>query len=254
LWRYKFQFGAAGTQQIEKQLQVLFPQARLLRMDSDSARSRDSYDSMFERMRGGYVDILLGTQMIAKGLDFANVTLVGVVLADVGLNVPDFRSAERTFQLLTQVAGRSGRGQKPGEVIIQTYNPEHYAVQLAMQQDYIPFAEKELVLRQALKYPPMYRLGRFLFSHTNEKFLREQVLKTKIILEKIRASYGDEKLAILGPVPAPLVKLQNNYRYHIIIKAQSVQVLSQVTNYLKDNLKLSSTIKVSIDIDSYSLM
>ncbi|HPR16693.1 MAG TPA: primosomal protein N', partial [Candidatus Cloacimonadota bacterium] len=110
---YKFQFGAAGTQQIEKQLQVLFPQARLLRMDSDSARSRDSYDSMFERMRGGYVDILLGTQMIAKGLDFANVTLVGVVLADVGLNVPDFRSAERTFQLLTQVAGRSGRGQKP---------------------------------------------------------------------------------------------------------------------------------------------
>ena len=251
---YLFQFGAAGTQQIEKQIEILFPTARVLRMDSDSARKKDSYDSMYERMRNGNVDILLGTQMIAKGLDFANVTLVGVVLADISLNVPDFRAAERTFQLLTQVAGRSGRGEKPGEVIIQTYNPEHYAIKHATQQDFISFADKELILRNALKYPPVFRLARLLFSHKDEKYLKEQVLKNTSLIDKLRDSNDEKLLKILGPTPAPLVKLQNSYRYHIILKADSVQLLSRTVNFLKENLKLSSTIKVSIDIDPYSLL
>jgi primosomal protein N' (replication factor Y) (superfamily II helicase) len=251
---YMFQFGAAGTQQIEKQIQILFPTARILRMDSDSARKKDSYDSMYERMRNGNVDILLGTQMIAKGLDFANVTLVGVVLADISLNVPDFRAAERTFQLLTQVAGRSGRGEKPGEVIIQTYNPEHYAIKLATRQDFVSFAEKEMILRNALKYPPVFRLARILFAHKDEKYLKEQVNNNSGLIDKLRESYDEKLLKILGPTPAPMPKLQNSYRYHIILKADSVNLLSRAVNFLKDNLKLSSTIKTSIDIDPYGLM
>ncbi len=251
---YLFQFGAPGTQQIEKQLQLLFPQARILRMDSDSAHRRDSYDSMYERMQNGSVDILLGTQMIAKGLDFANVTLVGVVLADISLNVPDFRAAEKTFQLLTQVAGRSGRGQKPGEVIIQTYNPEHFAIQLAMQQDFEKFADKELKLRQILKYPPSQRMARILFTNPKEQYLREQLATIHPLLNKIKNYYDNSELTILGPVQAPMVRLQNSYRYHIIIKAASVQIISQVVNRLKENIKLSSSIKMSIDIDPYSLM
>ena len=223
-------------------------------MDSDSARKKDSYDSMYERMRNQNVDILLGTQMIAKGLDFPNVTLVGVVLADISLNVPDFRSAERTFQLLTQVAGRSGRGEKPGEVIIQTYNTEHYAIKHATQQDYVAFAETELVLRKALKYPPGFRIARILFANKTEAFLKEQVNKNIGLVEKLRDQHNEKLLKILGPTPAPMPKLQNNYRYHIILKADSVSLLSRAVNFLKDNLKLSSTIKTSIDIDPYSLM
>jgi primosomal protein N' (replication factor Y) len=251
---YMFHFGAAGTQQIEKQLEILFPSATILRMDSDSARKKDSYDSMFERMKKGNVDILLGTQMIAKGLDFANVTLVGVISADIGLNIPDFRAAERTFQLLTQVAGRSGRGLKPGEVFIQTYNPEHYAVTTATRQNFDAFAKEELKFRKILKYPPCSRIARFLFSNKNEKYLRTQVEKNRRITERLKKIFEPKTLSILGPVQAPLVKLQNNYRYHIILKADSVQTLSRAVNFLKENLNFSSTIKQIIDIDPYGLL
>ncbi len=251
---YMFSFGAAGTQQIEKNLQIMFPGARILRMDSDSARKKDSYDSMFERMKSGNVDILLGTQMIAKGLDFANVTLVGVISADISLNVPDFRAAEKTFQLLTQVAGRSGRGEKPGEVLIQTYNPDHYAISTSIKQHYETFADKELILRKALKYPPDFKIARFIFAHKTEKILKEQTAKAIPILESLRNTYPSKQLLILGPLPAPMVKLQNNYRYHIIIKADSYKLISHVVSILKKNLKLSSMIKTSIDIDPYSLM
>jgi primosomal protein N' (replication factor Y) len=251
---FMFSFGAPGTQQIEKELQILFPSARILRMDSDSTRRKDSYDSMFERMKKGNIDILLGTQMIAKGLDFANVTLVGVISADIGLNIPDFRAAERTFQLLTQVAGRSGRGEKPGEVIIQTYNPEHYAITCATRQDFVSFSEQELKLRKLLKYPPTYRLARFLFSHKNEKYLRTQLIKNDHIIERLKKLFKPENLFVLGPVQAPFIKMKNNYRYHIILKADSVQTLSQSVNYLKENLKLGSMVRMIIDIDPYSLL
>ncbi len=251
---FMFSFGAPGTQQIEKELQILFPSARVLRMDSDSTRRKDSYDSMFERMKKGNIDILLGTQMIAKGLDFANVTLVGVISADIGLNIPDFRAAERTFQLLTQVAGRSGRGEKPGEVIIQTYNPEHYAITCATRQDFVSFSEQELKLRKLLKYPPTYRLARFLFSHKNEKYLRTQLIKNDHIIERLKKLFKPENLFVLGTVQAPFIKMKNNYRYHIILKADSVQTLSQSVNYLKENLKLGSMVRMVIDIDPYSLL
>ncbi|MBT3168497.1 MAG: primosomal protein N' [Candidatus Cloacimonetes bacterium] len=249
---YLFSFGAAGTQQIEKQLQIIFPTAKILRMDSDSARKKDSYNLMFEKMRSGNVDILLGTQMIAKGLDFPNVTLVGVISADIGLNVPDFRAAERTFQLLTQVAGRSGRGEKPGEVIVQTYNPEHYTILLAMEQDAEKFTEKEMELREMLSYPPVTRMARIVFSNKNENYLKQQLLRNSKLFEILRQH--DDDLKILGPVPTPIEKLQNMYRYHLIIKTKSFGKLSQTIDYLQQNLQLGSTIKSIIDIDPYSLL
>lgn len=251
---YMFSFGASGTQQIEKQLKILFPKAKLLRMDSDSAGKKDSYNSMFARMKEGAVDILLGTQMIAKGLDFENVTLVGVISADIGLNVPDFRAAERTFQLLTQVAGRSGRGIKPGEVIIQTFNPEHYSITTALTQKYEIFADKEMDMRSNLKYPPKYKLARLVFSHKNEKYLKQEINKNTKTINELFKIFQPKQLSVLGPVEAPIFRLQNQFRYHLILKADSVAVISSAVSFLRDNLKTGSTIKQIIDIDPYSLM
>jgi len=251
---YMFSFGATGTQQIEKQLNILFPKARILRMDSDSAGKKNSYDSMFKRMRDGTVDILLGTQMIAKGLDFENVTLVGVISADIGLNVPDFRAAERTFQLLTQVAGRSGRGEKSGEVIIQTFNPDHYSITTAMEQDFESFAIKEMENRKQLKYPPEYKLARFVFSHKNENYLKEQIFKNNKVISELKKMFNPDQLSILGPIEAPITRMQNVYRQHLILKADSVKTISASVIFLMNDLKIGSTIKQIVDIDPYSLM
>ncbi|MCK5761784.1 MAG: primosomal protein N' [Candidatus Izimaplasma sp.] len=252
---YLFNFGSPGTQQIEKILEARFPTARILRMDSDTASKKDSYDSMFQSMRNGYIDILLGTQMIAKGLDFPNVTLVGVISADTGLNFPDFRAAEKTFQIITQVAGRCGRGEKPGEVFIQTYNPGHYAIISGMHQDFDTFAEKELNLREQLNYSPSYRIGRILFTtEKKEQFLIEQLRNNKEIINNLRRLFPPAKLYILGPTAAPLSKLQNKYRYHIVLKAASAPILSKSINFLKENLKFSSNIMQQIDIDPYNLL
>lgn len=251
---FLFVYGAAGTQQIEKQLKLLFPSARILRMDSDTTTKKDSYDVMYQRMKEGTVDILLGTQMIAKGLDFSGVTLVGVISADIGLNFPDFRAAERTYQLLTQVAGRSGRGEKPGEVIIQTYNPEHYAIRLAVRQDYASFAIEEMSLRKGLFYPPYSRIGRMIFSHKQEQYLQRELKKFDIQTDYLRRVYAPEELTLLGPTPTPLTKLQNMFRYHLIIKAENASILSAVMNHLQKEVSLPSGIKVAIDIDPLSLM
>ncbi|MDN5353683.1 MAG: hypothetical protein PWQ09_439 [Candidatus Cloacimonadota bacterium] len=250
---YLFRFGAAGTQQLEKELQLHFPNAKILRMDSDSAHRKESYNAMFQNMQQGYVDILLGTQMIAKGLDFHNVTLVGVVSADIGLNIPDFRASERTFQLLTQVAGRAGRGEKAGEVVIQTYNPEHYAIDLAMQQNFRQFAEEELALRKALNYPPFHKLARVLITSTNENDLIRQVNRNKRHFEYLKRQFPG-RITILGPIAAPMPRLQNKFRQHVIIKAPTVKIISQATNFLHNNLKFSAKVKYIVDIDPYSLL
>jgi primosomal protein N' (replication factor Y) (superfamily II helicase) len=251
---YVYNFGSPGTQQLEKQLKILFPQARILRMDSDTARKRDSYDSMFQRMKNGSVDILLGTQMIAKGLDFENVTLVGVILADQSLNIPDFRAAENTFQLLTQVAGRSGRGEKPGQVLIQTFNPEHYAIAKAFKQDFESFALRELELRKDLFYPPYRKLARLLFTSTSEKFIKTEVRKLSKLRQILNGLYPQDQLIILGPVEAPFVKLQKKYRFHIIIKCDCIKTMSEVINYFKSQIKLKYKVSYSIDVDPLSLL
>jgi primosomal protein N' (replication factor Y) (superfamily II helicase) len=251
---YTFSFGAPGTQKIEQLLKIYFPTARVMRLDSDSSGKKDTYSRMYDKMHRGEIDILLGTQMISKGLDFPHVTLVGVVLADISLNVPDFRSAERTFNLLTQVAGRSGRGEKPGKVIIQTWNPEHYAIQYACRQDFTSFATEEMQYRKRLLYPPYYRLGRFLFTGADDKKLKSCLTGYHARLEKLKSKYPDPRLIILGPVPAPLSKINQSYRWHIILKAIDAETLSRVAGELETVLKLPSSIKLTIDIDPYSLM
>ncbi len=258
---YLLEFGIAGTQQLEKQLQILFPSARLLRMDADSTSGKESYHQMFKRMKEGTVDILFGTQMIAKGLDFANVTLVGVISADNSLNIPDFRATERTFQLLTQVAGRSGRGDRKGEVIIQTYNPRHYAILTAQKQDFDSFVTQELEARKNLLYPPFVRNARIVFSHNNELFLQEQMSSMKPFITSVKNYYqkGDKvttdvSFDLLGPAPTPIHKVNNKFRYHIILKSDSVTHLLNAVQYLQNNIRISKAVKMDIDVDPASLM
>jgi primosomal protein N' (replication factor Y) len=251
---YTFAFGAPGTQKVEQLLKVYFPTARILRLDSDSSHRKDAYSYMYDKMHNKEIDILLGTQMISKGLDFPEVTLVGVVLADISLNVPDFRAAERTFNLLTQVAGRSGRGEQPGKVIIQTWNPEHYAIRYATHQDYVDFAQEELAYRKRLYYPPFYRLGRFVFACEDERKLKAALNAYHHSLEKLKLRYPDLSLILLGPAPAPLSKINKLYRWHLIVKAVDVQTLSKAISKIESLLRLPSGISISIDIDPISLM
>lgn len=249
-----FSYGSPGTQQIEEQLKTLFPSARILRMDSDSTSKSDSYTSMFERMKNGTVDILLGTQMISKGLDFPNVTLVGVISADVGLNFPDFRASESTFQLLTQVAGRSGRGDIHGNVIIQTYNPSHYAVTTATRQDYNAFADIELANRNELNYAPYYKIARFLFISENEQKLIRFLAQNNGLFQKLSSAYDDGSLYLIGPSPAPIPRINKKNRYHIFIKAKNTAIIHKATDFLKINMNIPADIQFSIDIDPVNML
>ncbi len=249
-----FSYGAAGTEQIEKFIRITFPEAKILRMDSDTSKRKDSYESMFHAMKKGHIDILLGTQMISKGLDFPNVTLVGVVSAEVTLNVPDFRSAERTFQLLTQVAGRSGRGLKEGDVVIQTYNPDHYSLVFSSRQDYEPFAKQELDNRADAVYPPWIKLTRILFSSKNEKMLIDYNKSISVELNKLMKIFPDQQITLLGISPAPLPKLKNKYRYHLIIKAINVQVMQRFLDALIPKLEIKKSPHILIDVDPNSLL
>jgi primosomal protein N' (replication factor Y) len=251
---YSFAYGAPGTQKLEQVLKIVFPTAKILRMDSDSARHRDTYTSMYNRMKKKEVDILLGTQMISKGLDFPEVTLVGIVMADISLNIPDFRAAERSFQLLTQVAGRSGRGEKNGEVIIQTYNPDHYAIVKASQQDYPGFAEQELEFRRKLNYPPYYRLARILFLCPSLELLRTEMAALGYLVQSLTQEVSDDSLLFLGPSPAPFSRISNYYRYHVIVRGVSAGVLQNAIKAIVAKLKLPSAVKIQIDVDPMSLM
>lgn len=251
---YMFSYGSAGTEQIEDYLKITFPEARILRMDSDTSKKKESYESMFHSMRKGHIDILLGTQMISKGLDFPNVTLVGVVSAEVTLNVPDFRSAERTFQLMTQVAGRSGRGEKEGEVVIQTYNPQHYSLVFSSRQDFIPFADQELSNRQEVFYPPWSRLARLLIASPDLNLLMKEIASNQPKVTSILKKYEKDNVQILGFTPAPMPKISNRFRYHIVIKAPNVIIMKAVLDDLDNNLKFKDKIKINLDIDPISLL
>jgi primosomal protein N' (replication factor Y) (superfamily II helicase) len=251
---FLFNYGAPGTQQIEEQLKIIFPQAHILRMDSDTTSGTSSYQNMFDRMKAGTIDILLGTQMISKGLDFPNVTLVGVISADVGLSFPDFRAGEATFQLLTQVAGRSGRGEIDGDVIIQTYNPTHYAITCAMDQDFPAFAKIELTDREILHYAPFYRLARVIFTAESEPFLIKSLNQNKSLFQKINNSFSNDDLFLIGPAPAPLTKIKKKFRYHIFIKARNNKVINKAVSLLQTHLKLPSSIKLTIDIDPQNML
>lgn len=225
----RIKFLGIGTQKLEQEASKMFDGARLLRWDSDVTKGRHSHEQILDKFHAHDADILIGTQMIAKGLDLPLVTLVGVVSADTSLNLPDFRAGERTFQLLSQVAGRAGRGRLGGQVIIQTYSPEHYAIQAAAEQDYALFYDKEIAYRRQLHNPPFSRLASLVYGHTNDVLcLREAERMKRLIIEEID-SRGIADLNIIGPAPAYVHRLRGRYRWQIILRgSEPSALLSQI--------------------------
>jgi primosomal protein N' (replication factor Y) len=202
-----------GTQRVEEELKVLFPRARVLRMDLDTTTRKGAHDTLLRKFGNREADILLGTQMVAKGLDFAHVTLVGVVSADTQMLLPDFRAAERTFQLLTQVAGRAGRSTLHGEVVIQTHQPNHYALRHVPTHNVVGFIEEEITQRQELEYPPFSRLVLLESTGESEERVRETAEQIKELLDRRGGPF-----TILGPAPAVIPRLRKQWRWHTIIK------------------------------------
>lgn len=215
---------------MEKEASYTFPQARLLRWDSDVTKRKHSHQEILDRFRAHDADILIGTQMIAKGLDLPLVTLVGVVNADTSLNLPDFRAGERTFQLLNQVAGRAGRGSLGGRVIIQTYSPEHYAIQAAAKQDYALFYDKEIAYRRQLRTPPFTRLVSLTYSHTNDALCQREAERMRHLIIEERDSRGIADLSVIGPAPAFIHRLRGRFRWQLTLRGTEPSAfLSQLT-------------------------
>ncbi|MGT2743607.1 primosomal protein N' [Streptococcus plurextorum] len=234
-----------GTQKAFDELSELLPEARILRMDVDTTRQKGAHQKILETFGNGQADILLGTQMIAKGLDFPNVTLVGVLNADTSLNLPDFRAAERSFQLLTQVAGRAGRAEKTGEVIIQTYNPNHYAIAFAKNQDYEGFYQYEMNIRRQLSYPPYYFTVGISLSHKSEE---EVIKKSYEVLALLRQQLSS-KVIMLGPTPKAIARTHNLYHYQLIIKYRFEDQLELALNGILDWSQETSNKELRIAID-----
>ena len=229
----------AGTEKIEMVVKQRFPQARVLRMDMDTTRSKEGYEQILSAFANQEADILIGTQMIVKGHDFPNVTLVGVLAADLSLHVSDYRSAERTFQLLTQAAGRAGRGDLPGEVVIQTYDPEHYSITTAKEQDYISFYEQEMVYRQMMLYPPVWNMLVVLCASKSEA---QAVRGATMLTEQMDVwgkEHADEKLYLVGPADAAVAKVNDVYKKVIYLKTKKyatlVQIKDMAEKYIRDN-------------------
>ena len=219
----RIKFLGTGTQKLEQEAGYTFPRARLLRWDSDvTSRRSYSHKEILDSFRAHQADILIGTQMVAKGLDLPLVTLVGVVSADTGLNLPDFRAGERTFQLLTQVAGRAGRGVLGGQVIIQTYSPEHYAIQAAAKHDYDLFYSKEIAYRRQLRNPPFTQLACLVYSHTNDALCQREAERLKRQLIEERDSKGIADLSLIGPAPAFIHRLRGRFRWQLILRGSEL--------------------------------
>ncbi|MFC1940667.1 primosomal protein N', partial [Chloroflexota bacterium] len=218
----RLKFLGAGTQKLEQEASHTFSRARLLRWDSDATRQKHSHQEILNKFRTHQADILIGTQMITKGLDFPLVTLVGVVNADTALNLPDFRAGERTFQLLSQVAGRAGRGLLGGRVIIQTYSPEHYAIQAAAKHDYPLFYNKEITYRRQLNNPPFSHLASLVYTHTNDALCQKEAERLKRLLTEERDSKGIADLSIIGPAPAFIHRLRGRFRWQLILRGSTL--------------------------------
>lgn len=233
-----------GTERIEEELGKLFPESRILRMDFDTTSRKGMHEKMITAFKNQEYDILLGTQIVSKGLDFDNVTLVGVINADTSLNIPDFRSSETTFSLLAQVAGRAGRSTKEGEVIIQTFNPDHYAIQYTKKHDYLGFYNKEMFIRRELKYPPFYYICYLKISGKDSDYIYGEVNKIKKVLENKL-----ENTIILGPSPCTIFKLNNIYRYGIILKYKKEDNLREVLDKIIDHYKDNSKLKLDINFN-----
>jgi len=214
-----------GTQKLEQETKIVFPNAKTLRWDSDSTKKKDAHKDILESFKNRKADILIGTQMVAKGLDLPNVTLVGVIIADTGLNLPDFRAGERTFQLISQVAGRAGRGEAEGKVVIQTYTPEHYAIQATVNHDYKAFYDQEIEYRRELKNPPFSDLIKMTYTHVNDTICAREAgqMKKQLLLET--EASGMFGIDILGPAPAFIQRLRGRYRWQIILRGRKLHAL-----------------------------
>lgn len=242
-----------GTQKVEEELGKVLPEARVIRMDVDTTSRKGSHEKLLNEFQEGKADILLGTQMIAKGLDFPNITLVGVLSADTMLHLPDFRSSEKTFQLLTQVSGRAGRHKLPGEVIIQTYTPEHYSIELAALQNFDRFFEREMHVRRSHQYPPYYYIALITVSHENVAYVASTTDKiTKFVQSKLTRESN-----VLGPVASPISRIKNRYRYQCLIKYKREPELNKTLKTVLEHYQqemVSKGLQISIDVNPYILM
>jgi primosomal protein N' (replication factor Y) len=281
-------YSGLGTERVEDTLAKLFPHARIRRMDSDALKRKDDFRRILTDFRTGKTDILVGTQMIAKGLHFPNVTLVGIIYADLALHIPDFRAGERTFQLLTQVAGRAGRGDVEGEVFVQAFTPFHPAIQYARRHDFVGFYDQEIEFREQLKYPPASRLALLLLKGRNEDKVKfsaehlraelEQLMKGSAEAEKrgkgeqgsgelgldlgktelaparpLAPAPPPADLAIAGPAPAPLARAESHYRYQLMLRTRRMSELSRCLARLMESLQLPDDVALSVDIDPVNL-
>lgn len=245
-------FFGTGTERVEESLKEEIPNARVIRMDVDTTRRKGSHERLLQQFANQEADILLGTQMIAKGLDFENVTLVGVLAADSMLHLPDFRSSEKTFQLITQVSGRAGRHELAGEVIVQTYTPEHYSITLASAYDFNRFYEHEMQIRRTFLYPPYVFLVLFTISHEEEEMVGD-------VAHKIRHLLGpqlQQNTAVLGPSPSPIARMKNRYRYQLIIKYRSEPNLQTIIKEITQQFQaeMRKNLQIIVDLQPYNLM
>jgi primosomal protein N' (replication factor Y) len=245
-------FLGTGSEKLEELLHGMFPEARIGRLDRDTVRGREDFERVLGALHAGDLDMLVGTQMIAKGHDIHGVTLVGVVGADIALGLPDFRAAERTFQLLTQVAGRAGRGETPGKVVLQTYFPDHYAVQYAARHDFLGFYEKELRFRNWMHYPPYAALVNVLIRSDQ----LDEALQWSGTLGRWFEQARHEGVRVLGPAAAPILRLKRDYRYHFVLKSSSREKLNTL---LRQMLAYAATQKIPrtqviVDVDALWLM
>jgi primosomal protein N' (replication factor Y) (superfamily II helicase) len=245
-----------GTQQVERLLCERFPAARIARMDVDTTSGKWAHTRILDRVAAGEIDILLGTQMIAKGLDFPNVTLVGVVDADVGINFPDFRASERCFQLLSQVSGRAGRGEKGGRVLIQTRIPGHHAVRYAVSHDYVSFVRDEMEGRVDPAYPPNVRLVNIVFSGVVEDSTAKLAIHAGEWLRELITTRAGEEVTVVGPAPCPIERIKNRWRWHVLLKTDHPGEMTRVSRYFMERFEIPNTaqLRVTLDRDPVALL
>jgi len=248
-----------GTEKVEAAVKTLFPDARTARMDRDTTRRKGSILKILKGLRNQTIDILVGTQMVAKGHDFPNITLVGIICADLSLNFPDFRAGERTFQLLAQVAGRAGRGDSPGRVILQTYNPDHFSILSATKQDFLSFYNAEIGFRKNLDYPPFSRMAQLKISGKDKEKTRQHALNVGDLCNELRRKQPSflKSLEVLGPIEASLPKIAKQYRWQILLKCLSTKQLHRFLHQIWFEKKANISIRdvnVVLDVDPFFMM
>jgi primosomal protein N' (replication factor Y) len=247
-----------GTEKLEAGLTARFPEARVARMDRDTTRRKGSLVKLLKKLRHAEIDLLVGTQMVAKGHDFPNITLVGVICADLTLSFPDFRASERTFQLLAQVAGRAGRGQQPGRVILQTFTPNHFSIQAARRQDVDQFYQKEIAFRRDLGYPPCARMIQLRFSGRSAAATAQSAAAAGEEARRLaRAHKNPAEITVLGPIEAPVARIKDRYRWQLLLKGHQSNRLHDVVRRLLAALQksgLERRVRVRVDVDPLKMM